>query len=225
MSVAISTLMPQIRMKLAGCPEPVIEDALYRIVREFFWKSEAWKYTYDNGLDWTASQLAMPTPTPGTDIPTKCIVKRVDNVKYDAGGDSWDTDIPFKTRDELDRENPDWRTETSSTPSAWTYDNAVAVITPIATDTVTTGLLIRSVIAPNFTATSDTLPDLYFYEFEKYLRAGVLAELFSEPGEEWTDLKQSAYYLAIYEDGINRAKSRSDADFGQPKGVMAYGGL
>jgi len=226
MAVAISTLQPSLRIELPGIIEPALNDTIYRVIRQFFWRSEAWKYTYDNGLDWTLTQLALEAPVAGTDIPTKCIVKRVDQIKYDSGGDAWDQEIPFKTRDELDRENPDWNTEVGSSPSYWTHGNdGGALIIPQVAATVTTAFLIRSIIAPVFTAVSDTLPDFLFYEHEEVIKAGVCAQLMKQQGKDWTNAKMAAYYLREFDEGIKAAKSRAEADFGQPKDTMAYGGL
>ena len=226
MAVAISTLLPDLRVQLPGIPEPLLTGALYRVLRQFFWQSDAWKYTYDNGLDWTLNQIALNTPTAGTDIPAKTVVKRVDEIKYDAGGTDWDEPVEFKTRDELDRENPDWRTEIGTSPQAWTHGNdGVAYILPQVAATVTTSLLVRAVIAPVFTAVTDTLPEFLYYEFEETFKVGILAQLMKIPGKDWTDMTLATTYVAAYVIGINAAKSRSEAGFGQPKDTMAYGGL
>lgn len=226
MSVAISTLLPEIRVELPGVPVPILNAALYRVIRQFFWESEVWKYTYDNGVDWIANTRAITAPVAGTDIPSKCVVKRVDTVFYDADGTSWDDEIPFKTRDELDRSNPDWYTETGSSPSAWTHgNNGSAIIIPQTTSTVTDGLLVRAVVAPVFTVTTDTLPDFLYYEYEEILKAGVLAQLMKQPHKDWSNPEMAAFYMTGYMAGVNKAKSRAQADFGQPKDVMSYGGI
>lgn len=226
MTVAISTLLKDCRMELPGIAEPVLAGKLYQIIRQFYWESEAYKYTYDNGLDWTSGANAAPSPTPGTDIPLRFVVKRVDSIKFDAAGVNWDEEIPFLTRDELDRANSDWRSETGTSPSSWTIDNeGAARINPEPTATVTTGLLIRSVIAPVFTAVADTLPDFLYYEHEAALRSGILGQLMAQAGKDWTNMEQAGIYQAAYGAGIIKAKSRAEAGFGQPKGTMAYGGL
>lgn len=225
MAVAISTMTPELRVELPGIPEPILEAAEFRGLRKFFWESEAWKYTADNGLDYTSGQRAMNLPVAGTDIPTKTVVKRVDQVKFDSGGDDWDTEVPFMTRDQLDRYDGDWYTETGTEPKAWTYDGAVPILYPIASATVNTALLLRVIIAPVFTLPADTLPDLLYYEYEEYFKAGILADLMKMPGKDWTNTEMAAYYQSIYNRGVDMAKSRSQADYGQPNRTMAYGGL
>lgn len=226
MAIAIRTMLPEVRVELTGIPEPILNAALFRVIRQFFWESEAWKYTYDNGLDWTADTPAAPSPAAGTDIPAKCVVKRVDTIKYGSDGEKWDNRIPFLSRDQLDRDNADWVDETGSSPQSWTHGNdGAAVIIPMTTATVTDGLLIRAVIAPVFTLVTDTLPDFLYYEFEETIKAGVLAQLMKQPGKDWTDLNMATFYAAAHVAGVNKAKSRAQADFGQPKDTMAYGGI
>jgi len=225
MTVAISTMVPELRVELPGMIEPVLEAAIFRGLRKFFWFSEAWKYTCDNGLDYTSGQQAMNLPVAGTDIPAKTVLKRVDTVLWDAGGDDWEKRIEFRTRDQLDRIDGNWFTTTGSEPKYWTYDNTLPIWYPISTATVTDGALLRCVIAPVFTLVADTLPDLLYYEFEDIFKAGILADLMKMPGKDWSNPEMSVYYAAIYKAGVDAAKSRAEADFGQPNRTMAYGGL
>jgi len=226
MAVAISTLIPELRLELPNVPAPILNAALFRVIRQFFWESEAWKYTYDNGLDWTLTQLALETPVAGTDIPAKCVVKRVDSIQYDVGGDAWDREVPFKTRDELDRADPNWQTAVGSTPYAWTHGNdGGAVVTPQVAATVTTAFLIKSVVAPVFTLVADTLPDFLYYENEEYFKAGVFYQLMKMTGKDWSDAKGAAINGAIFSAGIEKTKSRAEVDYGQPSDTMSYGGL
>lgn len=224
MAVAISNLLPDVRLELPGAPNPVLEAAVYRVLRQFFWDSEAWKYTSDNRKDWAAS-TNFPTFTAGTDIPAKTVVKRADTVKYASDGADF-TPIPFKTRDHLDQLDQNWEVETGSTPRYWTFDNAAeARIIPLATATVSNALQVRLVIAPVFTALDDTLPDLLYYENEEALKAGILFQLMKKPGKDWTNLNAAASYGAIFRAGIQTAKSRAEAGYGQPVRTTTYGGL
>jgi hypothetical protein len=226
MAVAIGTMLPEVRVELPGIPTPILNAALYRVLRQFFWETEVWKYTYDNGLDWTLNQLALESPVAGTDIPAKCVVKRVDQIKYNSDGVAWDTEVPFLTRDELDRTRPKWNTDLGSSPTSWTHGNdGAAYIIPQVAATVTTSLLVRAAIAPVFTLITDTLPDLLYYEFEEFFKAGILAQLMKQPGKDWSNPQMSIFYGNAFAAGVIKAASRGQADFGQPKDAMAYGGL
>jgi len=226
MAVAVDTVLKDCRLELPGIAEPVLQAKLFQIWRQFFWESEAWKYTYDNGLDWTINLTAAPSPVVGTDIPVKTVVKRVDTIFYDSLGANWDQEIPFKTRDELDRQNPNWHAETGSSPSSWTMENGgIARIVPIPLATVTTSLLIRAVIAPIPTLGADGLSDFLYYEHEAAIKSGILGQLMAQPGKDWSNPELAGFYIGAYAAAIAKAKSRSEADFGQPKDTMAYGGI
>ena len=223
MPVNLSTMEPELRIELPGILEPVLNAAIIRVTRQFFWNSEAWKYTADNGVDWVTTST-LPALVAGTDIPANTIVKRIDTVKYNSDGDNWSQFIDFKTRDELDRQNPDWEAETGTSPSSWTIDNdGLARIIPIATANVTDAFLLRAIIAPDTALTA--LPDFLFYENEEIIKAGVLAQLKKMLGKDWSDPQGAVFYADIYGAGIKHAKSRSEAGYGQPKDVAAYGGI
>jgi hypothetical protein len=225
MTVAVSTLLPDLRIELPGIAEPVLENFLFQGLRKFFWESEAWKYTSDNGLDYTVSQQTINMPVAGTDTPANTVNKRLDYLLFDSGGTTWEDVVEFKTTDQLDRYDRDWWVATGTEPQYWTYHNGVPIIYPIASATVTTALLPRVVIAPNYTSTASTLPDLLYYEFEDTIKAGILADLMKMPGKDWSNPDMSVYYSNIYRNGVKQAKSRAQADFGQPDRTMAYGGL
>ena len=83
----------------------------------------------------------------------------------------------------------------------------------------------RAVIAPVFTLIADTLPDFLYYENEETIKAGVLAQLMKQPGKDWSEPNMAQFYGNAYSAGLLKAKSRGQADFGQPTGTMAYGGI
>ena len=114
--------------------------------------------------------MTFPTITPGTDIPADTHVVRVDKVRFGVANAT--RGLPFIPRDQLDRENPDWETESSSSPTAWTHLAAsVARIIPIASADILNSLPIRAVIAPDPALVS--LPDFLFYENEEAIKFGV----------------------------------------------------
>lgn len=220
----LTALLPALRIRLPGIPEPVLQDAIVRVARQFYWETESWKHTVPTLLDWVTTQ-PFPTLTAGAEIPGQTVMKRIDTVKYGVGGTSLAM-IDFKTRDQLDRETSDWEIRTGSSPDAWTYDNQEPIIVPIATANQTGSLKIRVVVAPEITTlASNVIPDLLFHEHEEFLKWGVWAQLMDEIGKDWSNPQQAMKYTIMYDAGIKKAKSRSEAEFGQPKDTMAYGGL
>ena len=221
MSVALSTLYPELRTELPGIPEPLLVAATKRITRQFFRKSEAWRYDLDSVVDYTIA-LTFPVITAGTHIPTDTHVVRIDKVRY--GVTNASRTLLFVPRDQLDRENPDWSTETGTSPKYWTNIAAGAArIIPIASATVASSLHIRAVIAPNPDLTS--IPDFLFYEFEETIKFGVLAQLMKIPGKDWSAANLATLYEKKFQNGINQAKSKAQAEYGQPNREMVYGGI
>lgn len=159
------------------------------------------------------------------ELPAQTTLKRVDTVRYGSDGTSLKT-VVFLTKDQLDRQNSDWEAETGNNPQSWTYENQAARIIPIATDDVLTSLKIRAIIAPDVTTIgSNVIPDLLFHEHEEWLKAGVWAQLMAQAGKDWSQPAQAVKYERMFEFGIKQAKSRSEADFGQPDRESAYGGI
>ena len=224
MAIALATLLPELRVELPGVPEPLLAAALARITRQYFRKSETWKFQVSNVLDWTTA-LTFPVITPGTDIPADTHVVRIDTVKYKTGGSGTShRTVRFKTRDQLDRENPDWETEVGSSPSAWTkIDDSQAVIVPIASADVLASLTIRTIIAPDPALL--TIPDFLFYESEETIKQGVLAQIMKVPGKDWTNINLAVKYKRDFNEGVEDARSKAQAEYGQPFREVEYGGI
>lgn len=221
MAVLLSSLYPELRVELPGIPEPLLVAATKRITRQFFRKSETWRYDLDNVLNWTTTRT-FPAIVAGTDIPTDTHIVRVDQVRY--GITDADRTLPFVPRDQLDREDPDWFTATGSSPSAWTHVAAgLASIVPIASANVNSSLHIRAVIAPDPDLVD--LPEFLFYEFEEFIKFGVLAQLMKIPGKDWTNINLATLYGKNFINGIREAKSKAHAEYGQPDREVVYGGI
>ncbi len=219
--VLLSSLFPELRVELPGIPEPLLVAATKRITRQFFRKSESWRYDLDVVLNWTTA-LTFPAIVAGTDIPTDTHVVRVDQVRF--GITDADRTIRFVPRDQLDREDPDWQTSTGSIPSAWTHVAAgLARIIPIASADVNTSLHIRAVIAPS--PDKVDLPEFLFYEFEEFIKFGVLGQLMKIVGKDWTNVSLSTLYEKKFQNGIREAKSKAHAEYGQPDREVVYGGI
>jgi hypothetical protein len=216
----LTTLHRFLRIELPGCPEPVLSEGVLKATQDFFKRSQSYKITTGSPLaDWTE---ALPFPTV-IDLPDAVRIVRVDTLKYTTDGTSMEI-VPFNTRQQLDMTIPNWEVEVGTKPKAWTHDEEIgARIIPIAAADVLASLQMRLVVTPDDTATS--VPDFLYYEFEEYIKVGALARLMKIPGKDWTDLRAAGAYAALFEDGIRRAKSRGDADFGQPNREMAYGGI
>lgn len=222
MTVAVDQLYNIIRVELPGIPEPILVEGVRKSVQEFFKRSESWRYTVPGLLDWTTA-LGFPALAAGTEIPVGTRVMRVDEVKYASDGVSLKP-ITFKTRQQLDGELSNWEVLTGSTPQRWTNDNDYSPrIIPIATANVTGSIKVRVILAPIDTLV--VLPDFLYYEFEDDFKNGALARLMKIPGKDWTNFAASSAYASLFRAGYIKAKSRANAEFGQPCRETSYGGL
>ena len=219
---AIDTLYPFLRVELPGIPEPLLVSAVAKTVNDFLRMSEVWKYTTPTLLDWTTA-LVFPAINVGTEIPAETRATRIDTVKYAPDGVSL-REVPFKTRQQLDNIYSDWEVKTGNTPLYWTYDGpGVPRIVPIAVANVLATIQIRTVLGS--TESLVNLPDFIMHEFEDTIREGVLARLMKIPGKDWTNLTAAAAYASLFKAGYTKAKSRAQAEFGQPARETSYGGL
>lgn len=222
MAHTVADLYPLIRIELPGIPEPVLADVIQLVIDDFLRRSEAWRYTVPGLLDWTTGQQ-FPTITPGTEIPLNTRVVRYDMVKFASDGSNLKA-VPFKTRQQLDNEMPDWEVRTGSSPQSWTTNGMFApIIVPIATANVLGSLKLRVILATD--QANNNIPEFILHEFGDAIRYGVLGRLMKIPGKDWSDATAASAYLQFFEEEVKKAKSRSDAEYGQPDRIMSYGGI
>lgn len=223
MAQVITDLLPQLRIELPGIPEPVLIDGLYDALDDFLKEAEVWKYSIPALLDWTTA-LSFPAIAAATEIPASTRVVRIDTVKYGVGGTNLKT-VPFKTRDQLDSEIPDWEVRTGNSPDVWTNNGPeTPQIVPVADADVLGSLKVRVILG--VADQSVVVPEFLLYEFGDEIKYGALARLMKIPGKDWTNFRAASGYLSMFKAGIVTAKSRSEAEYGQPTSrEMAYGGI
>jgi hypothetical protein len=207
-----------VRTELPGVPLPLLQLQYAEAVREFFHRSLAWQYNSPDLFDLNAA-TAFPTITAGTHIPTDTYVVQPVRVKWSDG-----SDVPFKTRDQLDDILTNWEDDTGSTADYWTITAPGTFrVVPLLAANTTDALRLRLAIAPIATATS--VPDALANEFKEQWKNGTLARLLKVPGKDWTNERLAAVYMAQFDTDIRNAKSRAAADFGRPRRTVEYGGL
>lgn len=221
---AISNVYPKVRIEAPGAPEPLIVDVVGDALRDFFREAEVWRHTSPTLLDWSVG-VNFPALVAGTELPANTRIKRIDLVKYASDGTNLKP-VPFYTRQHLDGAIPDWEVRTSNSPQAWTADPTpdLARLVPGAAATQAGVLQIRTIVVP--TSTMTDVPNFFYDEFHDLWRFGALHRLLKMPGRDWTDTQMAAFYLEQFNDGVKVAKSRAEADYGQPKHrEMSYGGI
>lgn len=245
MSRSIAELLPDVRIAASGCPEFLALFMLTRSLGEFLDRSEAWREwlpvrtvgdiidgvtSWPNHLDDDSQRWAR--------------IKRIDKVEWHPSGHV----VCFKTPSQLQEIDPMWRTREGTSAWAWTSDGESAALDeesvsgyqvrlyPVLSSAAdpTHGIRPRVVVVTDvvtdmgqndFDGQVPVLPDRIFYPFRDAIVSGALASLYLIPGKDWTDQKLAAYYRGNYEAAIVRAKSRADAEYGNPVFTTGYGGI
>lgn len=244
MSRSIRDLLPDVRVAAAGVPEFLALYSLTRSLGELLDRSEAWK-------DWAPIETAFATATDGIATWINHLgqsnqrwtrIKRIDMLR-------WSTDgvlIPFRTAEQLQAYDAQWRTRTGTRPLYFTHEGELA-----ASDSNPSGFRVRlypapqsaaveGSIQPRFVITTDAVadfdlstfdnqipevPDRIFYAFRQGIVSGALAHLYMMPGKDWTNPQLAQPHGAKFENTIADAKSRADRDFGNAPLIAKYGGI
>lgn len=245
MSRSIRDLLPDVRIAAAGVPEFLALYSLTRSLGEFLDRSEAWR-------EWlpvlpTAQFLDGLAHWPNhLDDDTKrwARIRRIDKMEWHPTG----SPVEFKTASQLQEIDPLWRTRTGAkvlfavnegefpAPDADHVSEFQVRVVPIPMAGIDPTFGIRPRVVATTDAVADmnldvfdgqvpTVPDRIFYAFRDALVDGALARLFLMPGKDWTDQKLSTLHRVSFENAIVRAKSRADAEYGNPSYTTSYGGL
>lgn len=145
--------------------------------------------------------------------------------------------IPFKTKEQLTAQYPNWETLVGNGPSSggtsysatnvpyfWTMMTPNIVrIYPIAGLTVASALSMTvSLTIPENTA---TIPDWLYRQHSNDIQAGAEAILFSMPKKEWSDKGYAMGRSQQYEEAVKTAIAQAGAGFGRPSYSTSYGGI
>jgi hypothetical protein len=213
---AISTEFWKIRSEAPGIAEPLLHARYVETLKDFFHRTRAWRW--DTGILPISANQTWPTTSNVTPAHTY-IVEPVAVTWVPTG-----LNIPFKARDQLDRQVSNWQDETAGGPTWWTKLNLgeyALVPRPVTAYTNAIRLRLAISVQPSVQA----IPEELLNEFSEEITAGVLMNVLKMPGKDWSDPQMAGVYSSSYEQGIKAAKSRADADYGRPTRVVAYGGI
>lgn len=217
---AITDYRNFISVELPGCPNPLIDDAVRRTVREFLTRSEAWLYTSPTLIDFDGTILDLTALVEGTDIPTGSEALRIKRLQRVSDG----CEVEFKTDYQL-REyiQANWQDKTGTRPTYYTHDEPLTVTLYPTPDTAVVGE-IRAKFALTLNKSATDFPDWIDARWQEPLMFGAMAKLLKIPGKDWTDPKLARDYDLPFRNAINEAKSKSMASFNQPRRTVRYGG-
>ena len=217
---AITDYRNFISVELPGCPNPLIDDAVLRTIREFLVDSEAWLYSSPTLIDFDGTQLDLTALVVGTDIPTDSEAVRAKSFQRTSDGCPIDFKTDFQLREYIEA---DWQGKAGSRPTYYTHDEPLTItFYPTPSTAVVDEIRAKYVLTIPKTAT--TFPDWIDHRWQEELQFGAMAKLLRIPGKDWTDMGLAGQYDAPYRMAIKEAKSKSMASFNQPRRSVRYGG-
>ena len=186
----------RVRIKVPGCPEPIIRDAIIQAARDFCEQTRA--ITQEFTLV-TAANVALNDLAAYLTAGTRAV--RIEYVERDVN--------PYglfpSSKPEFE-ENSDLRQ--SGDPQKFYLDNNAIVLGPIPYQVE--NLSCSVAIVPTEDAT--TIPDVLDNDWRLAIAAGAAALLLSMPKQSWADINAAAIEAATFQAGIDRAIKRRDID-------------
>lgn len=192
--------LPQVRRHVAGCPEPLMEDAVRSAVRDFCMKTQAWRanLAYVSSV---ANQRDYPlTPPAGT-----LLVAPI-SVYYN--GQSVDP----ATEDMLDGVDGTWRysTDKSVQPSHYLFMSPATIsFDPIPETVIVDAIKVRAAVMPS--PTGADCDDEIYDKYVEDIGNGAAGILLAIPDKPWTNLVAAAKH----ENALKRAITRAFLGIGQ----------
>jgi len=214
--VAISSLVPDVRVEIPEVPSFVAERQLLRALREFAEETRSWRV---NIVVSTTADTATVDLT--TLLPTNTELVDIISVKNADGG------APPKPRTFawFDENVSDWRSDTALDAKWFVLDgNNTVRFVPTPSTTVSNQYNVRVAVKPLLVAT--TINDVIANKYDELLVHGALSKLYAIPRKPWTDMNLGQYHLILFQGGFPAARTEAAEEFqtGVPRRVK-YGGL
>lgn len=234
MSRPLTELLPDVILSAPGCPAMVALQALSGATREFLTRAEVWK-PWVTGKDVVANTATVTWPNHLDDaVQAQYLTLRVESLQWAATGD----EIEYKTHEQLQEMDPEWRTRTGPIPRYWTHDidsdDLYTVrLAPVPEANVTDALNARLVVITHSYAgiganandmLAVSLPDDLFHRYRDDFVNGALSRLYRMPGRDWSDKQLAEYHRKLFNDAMVPAKSEADNDYTSASHTVRYGG-
>lgn len=196
--VAFAAWLPDVRVHVALCPEPVILHELRRAAQEFLTQAHAWRETL-TAIDAPADGQVALTSTNGDVVAVK-------SLRYLGAR------LNLATLDEMDAEDDLWR-DRQGTPHKYVpYGPAVQRLVPTPGVFVSGALQAEVALAPKEGA--DNLPDALAY-LRTAIVDGAKANLFAYKDKPWTDYALSDRHAGLFENAIDREQLKIARAYGR----------
>lgn len=191
---AFSSFRPAVAIRATGAPIPLIDHELLHAARRFCRESESWEV--EGVAIATLGGLA------DYDIPTVTDGKVLKVAKVLLAG----LPLTVTTEDDLDVEDPTWRTRTGTT-RFYLVDLAALKVRLFPIPVADSGDLVV-IAACEPTLTAQTLPDYLLNDWQETIAAGAYARLGAIPGKSWTNADIVAEGWEMFKDGVAQATAK-----------------
>lgn len=191
------TFLDDVMPELPGCPTDLALRHIRRTLNDFGFQTRYLTVWLDP-ISTTAGGAAYGIVPTDTDLQ----LVRPEEVRYN--GDELD---PVSV-DELNTEEPAWRTETGE-PRVYTREDDDQIkLVYIPTTSTTDALRVKVSVTPDFDATG--FAKVFYDRFADGIAAGVKARLMSMPKKPWSDPATAEKYLRDYQVEVDTAKHLAD---------------
>lgn len=203
-------LASELEMKAPDAPLPYIVRALREAAIKFCEESESFVYRLD------AIVAIEGESEYELDIPSGTRVAKAGRLYYEG------TPIEPTSEILLDDEMPGWDV-TETIPSRYFFRNNILTLAPVPPVTLAGAVTGTVVLKPSRNAAG--IDEDYFDENSQAIFDGALSKLFRDTNQPWGDLSLSQMHYALFQQGIDDAKSKIQQDHTAKRRNMSYGGL
>lgn len=178
----LSDLRPLIRIRVPGCPDPVIDMVLVEATRALCRSTHVWRHELESSdLSKEGDNIVMEPPTDTT-------ILTVFSVEYGTAGQL----IP-RTAAQLTRIYPPWRDETGE-PTSFVYSPPLTLrLYPLPETLSMRYLTITVSLMPNVGVTA--IDDRVAVPYSEIIRLTALGDLMLMPNKPWSNPQLGAGYL------------------------------
>lgn len=178
-TVTIVSMFDNVLPELPGCSNEMAINAIRQSAIDLCRRSKVW--SPEPELD----DVEAGEPNPILSPPAGSVVMDVREVSIEG------RPIDPKSRDELDYEYPNWRTDTGL-PRAYTMDGETLRLVPTPDTTIVGGLEVRLSLLPADNAT--TLPRWMVTRYGDGICSGAKQRLMRMPKKPWSDESMAGFY-------------------------------
>lgn len=197
--ITIASMVPDVSAHAQGCPTPVIEYTLRKIITDLCQRGKVWTVELAPiAVSATTATYSLASPVGYAEV--------VDVRRVRLSGQQ--APLVWKSPSELDLMYPE---PVDGTPQYFTtsvLDTTVTLApTPIAAGTLTVTVTLRP------TATAAEWDQALYREFRRCVFHGALAELLAMPLRSWTDEKTAQTHERRWVSLVSEARWRADTAF------------